>query len=67
MRFSPKTVGAAAAILTVAIWTSFIMIARATAHRKLTPLDIDLLRFLGAALGAVIFLTNRCMGTCLPG
>ena len=43
MRFSPKTVGVAAAILTVAIWTSFIMIARATAHRKLTPLHGNLL------------------------
>ena len=50
MRFSPKTVGVAAAIVTVAIWTSFIVIARATAHRNLTPLDICLLRFIGAAL-----------------
>ena len=50
MRFSPKTVGVAAAIVTVAIWTSFIVIARATAHRNLTPLDICLLRFAGAAL-----------------
>jgi len=50
MRFSPKTVGVLAAIVTVAIWTSFIVIARATAHRGLTPLDICLLRFAGAAL-----------------
>lgn len=50
MRFSPKTVGMAAAIVTVAIWSSFIVIARATAHRNLTPLDICLLRFAGAAL-----------------
>lgn len=50
MRFSPKTVGVLAAIVTVAIWTSFIVIARATAHRNLTPLDICLLRFAGAAL-----------------
>ena len=50
MRFSPKTVGVLAAIVTVAIWTSFIVIARATAHRSLTPLDISLLRFIGAAL-----------------
>ena len=50
MRFSPKTVGIAAAIVTVAIWTSFIVTARATAHRGLTPLDICLLRFTGAAL-----------------
>ncbi|GAB3481893.1 DMT family transporter [Polaromonas eurypsychrophila] len=50
MRFSPKTVGVLAAVVTVAIWTSFIVIARATAHRGLTPLDICLLRFAGAAL-----------------
>lgn len=50
MRFSPKTVGVLAAIVTVTIWTSFIVIARATAHRSLTPLDICLLRFTGAAL-----------------
>ena len=50
MRFSPKTVGLLAAIVTVTIWTSFIVIARATAHRNLTPLDICLLRFIGAAL-----------------
>lgn len=50
MRFSPRTVGIAAAIVTVTIWTSFIVIARATAHRGLTPLDICLLRFAGAAL-----------------
>ena len=50
MRFSPKTVGVLAAVVTVAIWTSFIVIARATAHRNLTPLDICLLRFAGAAL-----------------
>lgn len=50
MRFSPKTVGVLAAIVTVAIWTSFIVIARATAHRNLSPLDISLLRFAGAAL-----------------
>jgi drug/metabolite transporter (DMT)-like permease len=50
MRFSPKTVGVLAALVTVAIWTSFIVIARATAHRNLTPLDICLLRFAGAAL-----------------
>ena len=31
MRFSPKTIGAASAVITVVIWTSFIVIARATA------------------------------------
>ncbi len=38
MRFSPKAAGVLAALVTVAIWTSFIVIARATAHRGLTPL-----------------------------
>lgn len=50
MRFSPKTVGVLAAIVTVTLWTAFIVIARATAHRGLSPLDISLLRFIGAAL-----------------
>ena len=50
MRFSPKTTVVLAAIVTVLIWTSFIVIARASAHRGLAPLDISLLRFVGAAL-----------------
>ena len=52
MRFSPKTIGAASAVITVVIWTSFIVIARATADPSrgvtLTPFDIALLRILGA-------------------
>jgi hypothetical protein len=56
MRFSPKTIGAASAVITVVIWTSFIVIARATADPSrgvtLTPFDIALLRILGA--GAVL-------------
>lgn len=50
MRFSPKTVGIAAAVITIAIWTSFIVVARLMALRGLTPLDIVLCRFVGAAL-----------------
>lgn len=50
MRFSPKTVGVLAAIVTVAIWTAFIVIARATAHRSLTPLVLALLT-LGMVFG----------------
>ena len=49
MRFSPRTVGLAAAVVTVLIWTSFIVIARASAARTLLPLDIALLRILGAS------------------
>ena len=53
MRFSPKTVGTASAVITVVIWTSFIVIARASADptrgATLTPFDIALLRILGAS------------------
>lgn len=52
MRFSPKTIGTAAAVTTVVIWTSFIVIARASADPSrgatLTPFDIAWLRMLGA-------------------
>lgn len=58
MRFfkglSPKTVGLAAALVTVVIWTAFIVIARASAdpsrHPSLNPFDIALARILGAGL-----------------
>ena len=58
MRFlkglSPTLVGRAAAVITVIIWTSFIVIARASADpargATLTPFDIALARILGASL-----------------
>jgi len=40
----------ACAIITIAIWTSFIVVARLMALQSLTPLDIVLCRILGAAL-----------------
>ena len=53
-RFSPRTVGLAAALVTVLIWTSFIIIARASADPArggtLTPFDIALCRIVGASL-----------------
>ena len=49
MRFSPRTVGLAAAAVTVLIWTSFIVIARASAAHTLLPLDIALMRIVGAS------------------
>ena len=49
MRFSSKTVGLASAVVTVLIWTGFIVIARASASRGLLPLDIVLARILGAS------------------
>jgi drug/metabolite transporter (DMT)-like permease len=49
MHFSPRTVGLTAAVVTVLIWTSFIVIARASASHHLLPLDIVLARILGAS------------------
>jgi drug/metabolite transporter (DMT)-like permease len=49
MQWSPRTVGLAAAVVTVLIWTSFIVIARASAAHTLLPLDLALMRILGAS------------------
>ena len=49
MHFQPRTVGLIAAAITVLIWTSFIVIARASASHHLLPLDIVLARILGAS------------------
>lgn len=51
-RLSPAVVGGLAAAVTVMIWTSFIVVARATAHQHLTAFDIAFMRFVGA--GAVM-------------
>ena len=52
--FSRRTVGLCAAVVTVLIWTFFIVIARAAADpargRILTPLDIAFCRIVGASL-----------------
>ncbi len=50
MRFSSRTVGLVSAIITVLIWTGFIVIARASASRGLLPLDIALARIVGASV-----------------
>lgn len=50
MRLSPRAMGLLAAIVTVTIWTGFIVIARASAQRTLGPFDIALLRIVGASL-----------------
>ena len=51
---SPRAVGILAAIVTIFIWTVFIIIARATTDpargNLLTPYDIVLARLLGAGL-----------------
>lgn len=53
---SPRAIGIAAALVTIVIWTSFIVIARATADPArggvLNPFDIALARLLGA--GAIL-------------
>jgi drug/metabolite transporter (DMT)-like permease len=49
-RFSPRTLGIGAAIVTVVVWTAFIVIARASAGGSLTPFDITFARICGASL-----------------
>jgi drug/metabolite transporter (DMT)-like permease len=52
--FSPRTVGLMAAVVTVIIWTSFIVIARASADPArggaLTPFDLAFCRIVGASV-----------------
>jgi drug/metabolite transporter (DMT)-like permease len=50
MRPPSRTVGITAAVVTVLVWTSFIVIARASAQRTLNPFDLAYLRILGAAV-----------------
>ncbi len=50
MTYSQKTIGIAAAVVTVIIWTSFIVVARFMALKSLTPLDIVFCRIIGASL-----------------
>ncbi|MGY8904884.1 MAG: DMT family transporter [Burkholderiales bacterium] len=47
---SKRAVGIAAALITIAVWTAFIVIARASSRGALLPLDIGLLRVAGAGL-----------------
>ena len=42
--------GIGAAVVTVVVWTAFIVIARASASRSLTPFDITFARILGASV-----------------
>jgi hypothetical protein len=70
-RFSPRTVGVAAAVVTVLVWTSFILVARASNDPArgglLTPFDIAFCRILGASLillpwGAWLVRQDRARG-----
>jgi len=53
-RFSPRFIGLAAAVITVTIWTAFIVVARASAdparNPSLNAFDIAAARVLGASL-----------------
>jgi len=49
MAFSQISMGRLAAVVTVLIWTSFIIVARASASHVLLPLDIACARILGAS------------------
>ena len=70
-RFSPRTVGLLSALVTVLIWTSFILIARASADPArggvLIPFDIAFCRIVGAAVillpwGAYLVRQDRARG-----
>ena len=68
MRFTTRQLGVVAAVVTVAIWTGFIIIGRASAGHTLLPLDIALLRILGASAVLLpwgLWLTRGRRGT--PG
>jgi drug/metabolite transporter (DMT)-like permease len=50
MPMNSRAVGIAAAVATIAIWTAFIVVARAMALKSLSPWDILFCRILGASL-----------------
>jgi drug/metabolite transporter (DMT)-like permease len=50
MTFSKQTVGIFYAVVKVSIRVSFIVVARAMAHKTLTPFDIGFVRFIAAAI-----------------
>ena len=63
-RFSPRAIGIGSAVVTVLVWTAFIVIARASASRSLTAFDLTLARICGAGLvlipwGAWLVLQQR--------
>ena len=50
MKLSPRALGLTAAVVTVLIWTPFIVVARASASHSLMALDIAFLRIAGASM-----------------
>lgn len=68
---SPRAIGIAAAVITVGIWTAFIVIARASAQGSLTPYDIAFARIVGASvvllpLGWWLVRRDRAQGGTAP-
>lgn len=62
MRFSSRVSGLLAAVVTVAIWTGFIVIGRASAGHTLNSFDLGLCRVVGASLVLLpwgLYLTRR--------
>lgn len=62
MRFSSRASGLLAAVVTVVIWTGFVVIARASAGHTLTSFDLALCRIVGAALVLLpcgLYMTRR--------
>ena len=55
---SPRLSGLIAAVVTVLIWSAFIVIARASAKATLAPFDIALLRIVGASLVLLLSLIH---------
>ena len=49
-RFSPRSIGIGAAVVTVTVWTAFILVARASAGGSLGPFDIAFARICGAGV-----------------
>lgn len=48
-RLSARQLGIGSAVVTVLVWTAFILVARASAARSLTPFDLALARICGAS------------------
>ncbi len=68
---TPRRVGIGAAMVTIFVWTAFIVVARYMALRSLTPLDIVFCRIVGASLvllpwGFLMVRRMRATGSAAP-
>ena len=66
MKLSPKALGLTAAVVTVLIWSSFIVVARASAAHSLLPLDIGFLRIIGAGCVLLPWGCGSCVHNVNP-